>query len=77
LRKMMIGWLLQRSYSVADGHNELAPSHCLPRGSGQSIVAVKPARGKGATNEGTDVRLGSFATEASRPRADRCPLLLQ
>jgi hypothetical protein len=27
LRKMMIGWLLQRSYSVADERDELAPSH--------------------------------------------------
>jgi hypothetical protein len=39
LRKMMIGWLLQRSYSVADERDEIAPSHCLPQGSGQGIVA--------------------------------------
>src|SRR6266481_7840072 len=31
LRKMMIGWLLQGSYSVADKRDEFAPSHWLPR----------------------------------------------
>jgi hypothetical protein len=46
LRKMMIGWLLQRSYSVADERDELAPSHCLPQGSGQGIVAAQTRTGK-------------------------------
>jgi hypothetical protein len=31
LRKMMIGWLLQGSYSISDKRNEFAPSHWLPR----------------------------------------------
>jgi len=38
LRKMMIGWLLQGSYSVADKRDEFALSHWLPRDLKQAIA---------------------------------------
>src|SRR5262245_11145267 len=47
---MTIGWLLQRSYSVADERDEVAPSHCLPRGSGRGSVPAQTCTRKVPTH---------------------------
>src|SRR5262249_40074528 len=44
------------SRRAAEKPNEVAPSHCLPRSSGQGIVAAQTCTGKGLT----DVRFGSW-----------------
>src|SRR3974390_63187 len=51
----------------AEKYDELAPSHCLPRGSGQGIVAASASTGK----EVADVRFGVIRY---RRIQSQCPL---
>jgi len=51
-----------------DKRDELAPSHCLPQGSGQGIVAGQVSALKVAGGRSRNVRFGSKADIAVRLR---------
>src|SRR5262249_3648328 len=61
----------ERTRRTADQREELATSHCLPRGSGQGIVAAQTRTGKGPPN----VRLGQKQTYAVQTGMSALPLI--